>query len=62
VVAFGLSTLLKDLKLVETNAAFLVLVFVGLLDSWLLYRFFSRGIGGSKEQDPPYDRLLPTPN
>jgi uncharacterized protein len=41
VVAFGLSTLLKDLKLVESNAAYLVLVFVGLLDTWLLYRFFA---------------------
>jgi uncharacterized protein len=41
IVGFGLSTLLKDLKLVESNASFLVLVFVGLLDTWLLYRFFT---------------------
>jgi hypothetical protein len=41
VVAFGLSTLLKDLKLVESNLAFFVLVSVGILDTWLLYRFFS---------------------
>ena len=41
IVAFGLSALLKDLKLVESNAAFLVLVVVGLLDTWLLYRFFT---------------------
>jgi uncharacterized membrane protein YfcA len=41
VVAFGLSTLLKDLKLVESNAAYLVLIGVGLLDTWLLYRFFA---------------------
>src|SRR5688572_2130596 len=41
IVAFGLSTLLKDLHLVESNAAYLVLVAVGLLDTWLLYRFFS---------------------
>jgi len=40
IVAFGLSTLLKDLKLVESNLAFLVLVVVGLLDMFLLYRFF----------------------
>jgi uncharacterized protein len=41
IVGFGLSTLLKDLTLVESNAAFLVLVAVGLLDTWLLYRFFT---------------------
>jgi uncharacterized membrane protein YfcA len=41
IVAFGLSTLLKDLHLVESNRAYLVLVAVGLLDTWLLYRFFS---------------------
>jgi uncharacterized membrane protein YfcA len=41
VVAFGVSTLLKDLKLVESNAAYVVMVVVGLLDTWLLYRFFA---------------------
>ncbi len=41
IVGFGLSTLLKDLALVESNAAYLVLVAVGLLDTWLLYRFFT---------------------
>src|SRR5678815_2302249 len=41
IVAFGLSTLLKDLHLVESSRAYLVMVAVGLLDSWLLYRFFS---------------------
>src|SRR5215510_1668882 len=41
IVGFGLSTLLKELKVVEGNEAFLVLVFVALLDSLLLYRFFS---------------------
>src|SRR5882762_1128604 len=41
VVAFGLSRLLGELKLVETDAAYLVLVGVALLDTWLLYRFFS---------------------
>ena len=45
IVAFGLSTLLRDLRLVETGAAYLVLVAVGLLDSWLLYRFFSAPAG-----------------
>src|SRR5262245_54228582 len=41
IVGFGLSTLLKDLRIVESNLAYLVLVAVGLLDTWLLYRFFS---------------------
>ena len=41
IVGFGLSTLLKDLGLVESNFAYLVLVAVGLLDTWLLYRFFA---------------------
>ena len=41
IVGFGLSTLLKDLGIVQSNLAYLVLVVVGLLDTWLLYRFFS---------------------
>jgi uncharacterized membrane protein YfcA len=41
IVAFGLSTLLKDLSIVESNLAFLVLIFVGAIDTWLLYRFFT---------------------
>jgi uncharacterized membrane protein YfcA len=41
IVGFGLSTVLKDLSLVNSNAAYLVLVAVGVLDTWLLYRFFS---------------------
>ena len=41
IVGFGLSTLLKDLKLVESNRSFLVLFAVGILDSILLYRFFT---------------------
>ena len=41
IVGFGLSNLLKELHLVESNLAFLVLAAVGLLDTWLLYRFFS---------------------
>ena len=42
VVSFGLSVLLRDLRLVDSNAAYLVLVAVMLIDAWLLYRFFSR--------------------
>lgn len=41
IVAFGLTTLLRDLHLVEGIRAYLVLVVVVLLDGWLLYRFFS---------------------
>ena len=41
IVGFGLSTLLQGLGLVVSNLAYLVLVAVGLLDTWLLYRFFS---------------------
>ena len=42
IVAFGISRLLGELHLVDTNAAYLVLVGVGILDTWMLYRFFSR--------------------
>ena len=42
VVAFGLSRLLQDLRLVEGNAAYLVLVVVTMFDMWMLYRFFSK--------------------
>ena len=41
VVAFGLSRLLNDLKLVNGPSSYLVMVVVGALDIWLLYRFFS---------------------
>jgi uncharacterized membrane protein YfcA len=41
VVAFGLSRLLGELHLVETNAAYLVLVVISIVDTWLLYRFFA---------------------
>ena len=41
IVAFGLSRLLQELRLVETQAAYLVLAMVGLLDTWMLVRFFS---------------------
>jgi len=41
VVGFGLSTLIKELHLVESNLAFLVLAAVALIDSMLLYRFFT---------------------
>lgn len=40
VVAFGLSKLFRDLHLIETDAAYLILLGVMVLDGWLLYRFF----------------------
>ena len=41
VVAFGLSRLLQELKLVLGFRAYTVMIVVGLIDIWLLYRFFS---------------------
>src|SRR5438046_5776287 len=40
VVGYGISTLLRQLHVIESGAAFSVLAAVGLLDVWLLYRFF----------------------
>jgi uncharacterized protein len=51
IVGFGLSTLLKDLHLVQSNAAYLVLVAVGVLDTWLLYRFFSVQLPMAKQAE-----------
>jgi uncharacterized membrane protein YfcA len=42
IVGFGLSTLLRELRIVESAAAFLVLVAVGAIDALLLYRFFAQ--------------------
>ena len=47
VVAFGISRLLQELGLVQSNAAYSVLVGVGALDIWMLYRFFSRSASPS---------------
>jgi uncharacterized membrane protein YfcA len=41
VVGFGLSSLTRELGLIEGPAAFVILVAVGVIDTWLLYRFFS---------------------
>jgi uncharacterized membrane protein YfcA len=51
VVGFGISRLLGELHFVETSAAYLVLVGVGLLDTWLLYRFFSQGQKGQEGRE-----------
>jgi len=55
VVAFGLSTLLRELRLVDSGAAYLVVVAVGLVDIWLLYRFFT-GSPDSVGAAQPYRR------
>jgi membrane protein implicated in regulation of membrane protease activity len=57
VVAFGISRLLLELHLVETNAAYLVILLVGILDAWLLYRFFS-GLAAEPELPPLGDRAV----
>jgi uncharacterized protein len=41
VVGFGLSTLVREMGLIEGPSAFIILALVGAIDSWLLYRFFS---------------------
>ena len=51
IVGFGLSNLLKELHLVESNLAFLVLAAVGVVDTWLLYRFFSVQLPSAKRAE-----------
>jgi uncharacterized membrane protein YfcA len=43
IVGFGVSTVLRDVRLVEGAAAYLFLLGVILVDSWLLFRFFAVG-------------------
>jgi hypothetical protein len=40
VVGFGISTLLRDMRIVDSAAAFSVLGAVIVVDAWLLYRYF----------------------
>jgi uncharacterized protein len=51
IVGFGLSGLLKDLRIVDSNLAYLLLVAVGVLDTWLLYRFFTIQLPIAKQAD-----------
>lgn len=53
IVAFGLSKLLKDTGVVRSNAAYLVLAATIVLDSWLLYRFFSAHADPVASESPP---------
>ena len=55
IVAFGLSRLLQELQMVETNASYLVLAGVGAIDLWLLYRFFS---GAQQETAAVYSSTI----
>jgi len=43
VVSFGVSTVLRDIHIVDGPAAYLFLLAVTLIDAWLLYRFFAVG-------------------
>jgi hypothetical protein len=61
IVGFGLSTLLKDLGIVQSNLAYLVLVVVGLLDTWLLYRFFSVQLPQVKRMEELTRAAVPPP-
>ncbi len=60
VVAFGLSKLLHDLKLIPGNEAYLLLLIVMVLDAWLLYRFFS--LLADQIEAPPEPRLAVQPD
>src|SRR5688572_32343604 len=51
IVGFGLSNLLKELHLVESTLEFLLLAAVCVLDTWLLYRFFSVQLPTAKRAD-----------
>ena len=41
IVAFGISTLFRTLHIIDSRAAYLIMALVGLIDAYLLYRFFS---------------------
>jgi uncharacterized membrane protein YfcA len=58
IVGFGLSRLLNELSLVNGRPAYLVLVAVAVLDTWLLYRFFS----GSRTSNPELRTQTLEPN
>src|SRR5438552_6539481 len=61
VVGFGISTLLRQLHVIETGAAFSVLGAVGLLDVWLLYRFFRHQRREAGAAVGPGDRVYVSP-
>ena len=55
IVGFGLSTLVRELGFIPGLEAYGILAAVGLLDAWLLYRFFvvrQRRLGQARALDP----------
>jgi uncharacterized protein len=42
IVGFGLSTVAREVRLIEGYGAYSILATVALVDAWLLYRFFGR--------------------
>jgi uncharacterized membrane protein YfcA len=52
IVGFGLSTLVPKLGLIQGPSQWLILAVVGVLDSWLLYRFFTITLPKLKLEDP----------
>ena len=63
IVAFGISTLFRSLHIIDGQAAYLVMVVVGLIDACLLYRFFSQAppTGCSSRQTVCRRRPEPSP-
>jgi uncharacterized membrane protein YfcA len=62
IVGFGLSSLLKELRLVESNLAYLTLAVVGLLDAWLLYHFFAVQLPTVKRAEAVADSMSVRPD
>jgi uncharacterized membrane protein YfcA len=62
IVGFGLSGVLRQLHLIESNAAYLLFVAVALFDIWLLYRFFSATrVGDAASAPTPAEASNPSP-
>jgi 3'(2'),5'-bisphosphate nucleotidase len=52
IVGFGISTLLRELHIVDSRAAYAVLAVVALIDGWLLYRFGAQPPAEGREPPP----------
>ena len=50
IVAFGLTSLLRLMRVASDGAALTVFVLVAAIDSWLLFRFFRGGHPGRAPQ------------
>jgi uncharacterized protein len=51
IVAFGIATLIRDLRIAPIFVAYIIVAAVVALDAWLLYRFFRRQIP-RQEREP----------